>query len=35
MSTINIQPTVTANGETILSVFTDMGLYTCLLGPDF
>lgn len=35
MSTINVQPTVTANGETILSVFTEMGLYTCLLGPDF
>lgn len=35
MSTINIQPTVTANGETILSVFTPMGRYTCVLGPDF
>jgi len=35
MSTVNIQPVVNANGETILSVFTDMGLYTCLLGPDF
>lgn len=35
MSTINIQPVVTANGETILSVFTPMGRYTCVLGPDF
>lgn len=35
MSTINIQPVVNANGETILSVFTPMGRYTCVLGPDF
>ncbi len=35
MSTINIQPVVNANGETILSVFTPMGRYLCVLGPDF
>jgi len=34
MSTINIQPVVTANGETILSVFTPMGRYVCVLGAD-
>lgn len=35
MSTINVQPIVNANGETILNVFTEMGLYVCTLGPDF
>ena len=35
MSTINIQPVVNANGETILAAYTPMGRYTCVLGPDF
>ena len=35
MSTINVQPIVNANGEVTLQVFTEMGLYVCMLGPDF
>ena len=35
MSTINVQPIVNANGEVVLNVFTEMGLYVCMLGPDF
>lgn len=35
MSTISVQPIVNANGEVVLNVFTETGLYVCMLGPDF
>lgn len=34
MSTISVQPVVTANGEVVLSVTTELCQYLCLFGPD-